>query len=221
VSIRGEVTIAVDRSNPPYSFEDGGEVRGSTITLVTQAFAGEAIQPRFAAVDGPMAQTVAVAAGRAEMAADVSVTARRAQWYRFSDHYGSEELQVFTMRDGPLWPGMRHFHGLLGLKSDSYAQEYLIRHHRTVPLVLAGTTEQVIEMLRRGRVQAIVLARTAGEAFIEQSGEMSVLARGAPFGATLLALSALPDHQELLTRFNRGLKTLGQGRTSEGGNRTA
>jgi ABC-type amino acid transport substrate-binding protein len=216
-----EVTIAIDRSNPPYSFEKDGELRGSTIALVTQAFAGEAIQPQFTAVDGPLAQTVAVAAGRAEMAADVSVTPRRAQWYRFSNHYGTEELQVFTMRDGPLWPGVRYFHGILGLKSDSYAQEYLIRHHRTVPLVLAETTEQVIELLRRGRAQAIVLARAAGEAFLAQSEETDVLARGAPFGATLLALSALPEHQELLDRFNQGLKALAHSRTPFEGDKPA
>lgn len=210
------VTVAADRLNPPYSFEEDGELRGTSVELIARAFAARGVDVRFAPVDGPVAQAIAVAAGRADATADFSITGRRRRWYSFSRHYGVEELQVFTMREGPLWSGLLHFHGALGVKAESHAQEYFIRHYRGMPLFLAETTGQLVQALRRGRVQAIVLPRAGGAALFEgrsEGGEagaedVDVLARGAPFGATLLALAALPDHEDVLDEFNAGLAAL-------------
>lgn len=127
------ITVAVDRRNPPYVFEERGELRGTTIELLERISTQAELDLTFDPVDGPMAQAIHVAAGRADVAADFTVTQRRLRWFRFSRRYAVEELQVFTRRTGTIWPGWAHFHGTLGVKADSYAQEYLIRHQHRIP----------------------------------------------------------------------------------------
>jgi ABC-type amino acid transport substrate-binding protein len=202
------VTVTTDRHNPPYSDDAGGELRGTTIDLVQRAFATQSAEVVFDPVDGPMAQAVHLAAGRAD-AADFSITERRRQWYHFSYHYGSEALQVFTLRDGSLWPGLDHFHGVLGAKTDSYAQEFLIRERWATPLFLADTIEQLLEALQQKRVPAVVLPQPTVTALMEADTSLDIVPRGPAFAPTLLALAALPEQQEILDCFNAGLAAIG------------
>jgi ABC-type amino acid transport substrate-binding protein len=203
------VTITVDRANPPYVVEEWGELRGATVELVRDAFATQGVEVVFDPVDGVIAQAIHLSAGRADAAADFTVTERRLRWFRFSDRYHVEELQVFTLRRGPIWPGWHHFHGTLGVKADSYAHEYLVRHHQQVPLFPVDGTERLVEMLREGRVQGIVLSRITGAALLEEGGHADLVASGAPFGPAPLALAALSGGEDVLTCFNAGLALVG------------
>jgi ABC-type amino acid transport substrate-binding protein len=203
------VTITVDRRNPPYVEETGGELHGATVDLVRAAFATQGVEVTFDAVDGVIAQAIHLSAGRADAAADVSVTERRLRWFRFSQRYHVEELQIFTRKHGPIWTGWAHFHGTLGVKADSYAQEWLIRHHPQVPLFPVDGTERLFEALAEGRVRGIVLSRITGQALIAEGGHGDVMASGAPFGPAPLALAALPDRQSVLDCFNAGLAVVG------------
>jgi ABC-type amino acid transport substrate-binding protein len=203
------VTIAVDRLNPPYVEEEWGELRGATVDLVRRAFATQGIDVGFDPVDGPMAQAIRLSAGRADAAADFTITERRLRWFRFSQHYHMEELQLFTLRHGPIWPGWTHFHGTLGVKTDSYAHEFLIRHHHQVPLFPVDTTERLLETLREGRVQGIVMSRITGAVLLAEDRDGDILPSAAPFGPAPLALAALPDRAEVLDWFNAGLELVG------------
>lgn len=209
MSLLDRVIVTVDRLNPPYVEEVGGELRGVTVDLVVRAFATQGVEVGFDPVDGPMAQAIHLSAGRADLAADLTVTERRLRWFRFSHHYNVEELQVYTLRRGPIWPGWAHFHGILGVKADSYAQEYVIRHHHQVPLFPVDTTERLIEILREGRVQGIVMSRVTGAALLAEGSYADIGASGAPFGPAPLALAALPDRADLLEPFNAGLALVG------------
>lgn len=206
---RTVVTIAVDRLNPPYVVEEWGELRGATVELVRDAFRSQGIDVTFDAVDGVMAQEIDLTVGRADAAADFTITERRLRWFRFSDRYHVEELQLFTLKHGPIWPGWHHFRGRLGVKTDSYAHEYLIRHHHLVPLFPVDTTDRLFEVLADGRVQGIVLSRITGAALLEGGSHPDVVASGAPFGPAPLALAALPERASVLETFNAGLAVVG------------
>ena len=203
------VTITVDRLNPPYVVEEWGELRGATIDLVRNAFAARGVVVLFDPVDGPMAQAIHLSAGRADAAADFTVTERRLRWFRFSHRYHLEELQVFTLKHGPIWPGWRQFHGTLGVKTDSYAHEYLIRHHHRVPLVPVDATERLFDALHEERVQGVVISRITGAALLADGAHPDVVASGAPFGPAPLALAALPEREDVLDCFNAGLAVVG------------
>jgi ABC-type amino acid transport substrate-binding protein len=209
VNDRSTVTIAVDRLNPPYVTEEWGELRGATIDLVRDAFQTQGVDVLFDPVDGVMAQEIQLSVGRAEAAADFTITERRMRWYMFSERYHVEELQLLTMKHGPIWPGWQHFNGTVGVKSDSYAQEYLIRHHHQVRLLPVDSTDRLFEVLTEGRVEAIVLSRLTGAAFLEAGTQPEVVISGAPFGPAPLALAALPEQQSVLEIFNAGLAVVG------------
>jgi ABC-type amino acid transport substrate-binding protein len=203
------VTITVDRQNPPYVEEAWGELRGATVDLLLEAFGTQSVEVAFDPVDGVIAQAIHLSAGRADAAADFTITERRLRWFRFSDRYHVEELQLFTRKHGPIWPGWAHFRGTLGVKADSYAQEWLIRHHRPLPLFPVDGTERLFEALAEGRVQGIVLSRVTGQALLADGAHPDVVASGAPFGPAPLALAALPDRQSVLDCFNAGLAVVG------------
>jgi ABC-type amino acid transport substrate-binding protein len=209
VNEQRSVTIAVDRQNPPYVVEEWGELRGATVELLRDAFGAQGVDVTFDVVDGVMAQEIDLTVGRADAAADFTITERRLRWFRFSDHYHVEELQLFTLKRGPIWPGWHHFHGRLGVKTDSYAHEYLIRHHHLVPLFPVDTTNRLFEVLADGRVQGIVLSRITGAALLEDGSHPDVVASGAPFGPAPLALAALPERASVLDVFNAGLAVVG------------
>ena len=202
------VTITVDRENPPYVVEEWGELRGATVDLLREAFGSQGIEVLFDPVDGVIAQAIHLSVGRADAAADFTITERRARWFRFSHRYHLEELQLYARKHGPIWPGWRHLHGMVGVKTDSYAQEYLIRHHHQVRLFPVETTERLLEALTEERVQAIVMSRITGAALIGE-GHAEIVPSGAPFGPAPLALAALPEREEVLERFNAGLAIVG------------
>lgn len=203
------VTVTVDRENPPYAWDERGVLRGATVDLLQRAFATQGVEVQFDPVDGPMVQAIHVSAGRADAAADFTITARRQRWFAFSAPYNIEELQLYALRHGPIWPGWRHFHGTLGVKTESYAHEFLIRHHHTVRLALVDSTERLLESLREGRVQGVVMSRTTGEALLADQSVAEIGPSGVPFGPAPLALAVLPDREEVLERFNAGLREVG------------
>jgi ABC-type amino acid transport substrate-binding protein len=195
--------------NPPYVTEEWGELRGATIDLVRDAFRSQGVEVDFDPVDGVVAQEIHLTAGRADAAADFTITDRRLRWYRFSDRYHIEELQLLTMKHGPIWPGWQHFSGTLGVKADSYAHEYLIRHYDSVGLLPVDTTDRLFDVLEEGRVQAIALSRITGAALLEEGSRPDVVISGTPFGPAPLALAALPEQQSVLDIFNAGLAVVG------------
>ena len=209
MTISGQVIITVDRLNPPDVRQTGGELTGVTTDLLREAFAASGVTVAFDPVDGPLAQSLHVSAGRADAAGDFTITERRSRWFRFSHRYHLEELQVFTLRHGPIWPGWGHFHGLLAVKTDSYAHEYLIRHHRHIRLFPVDTTERLLTMLREGRVAGAVMSRVTGLALLDDDSARDIGPSGAPFGPAPLALAALPDRVAVLEQFNAGLALVG------------
>jgi ABC-type amino acid transport substrate-binding protein len=202
------VSVAIDRNNPPYALSDDNGLHGASIDIISDAFAARGIEVEFCPVEGLVAQTIRLAAGRVDAAADMTVTARRNAFYRFSDRYLIEELQLFGLKHGPAWPGWRTFRGTLGVKADSYAHEFLLSQHSGVPALPVDGSDRLLALLRAGEVQAIVLSRAAGAALLASAPD-ELTAHGAPFGAAPLALATLPDRGEVLEAFNAGLATTG------------
>jgi len=208
------ITIAVDRENPPYAYvADGDELRGASVELVRRAFASQRIEVVFVPVAGLVQQTLQLVAGSVDAAADLTITERRSALFRFSDRYLLEELQIFGLKHGPPWPGWRTFHGTLGVKVDSYAHEYLVRAHPGVPLAPVGTTEQLLDLLERGEVQAIVLSRATGVYLARARDVADLVPHGEPFALAPLALATLPESDALIEAFNRGLAAVGGARS--------
>jgi ABC-type amino acid transport substrate-binding protein len=205
----GLVVVVVDHLNPPFVQADGWDVTGFSVDVIRRALAHAGREVEFRPVDGPMAQVLWLAAGRVDAAADITVTERRRAWFDFSTYYHVEELMVFGLRGGPLWPGFRHFGGRLAVKVNSYVQEYLIRHHPHIPLVTVDSTEAMLAELRAGRVQGFAATRETGLALIAEGKAPDVVPEGAPFGPAPLAL-ATPrgDPADVLPAFNAGLEAL-------------
>lgn len=203
------LTIAIDRLNPPFSFVRDGEPAGYSVDLIRAALTRAGIEAAFVPADGPMTQMIWLTTGRADAAADITVTERRRAWFAFSDHYHVEELMIFGLRNGPIWSGFRHFTGRLAVKVNSYVHEYLIRHHPLVPLVTVESTEDELEELLAGRVQGFAATRETGLALIAGDRAPGLIAEGIPFGPAPLALAARPDDDErVLAPFNSGLAAL-------------
>ena len=205
------VRIAVDRSNAPYVFEDGIAVAGASVAVIAAALAQRGVEAEFVPVDGLAAQMIALAAGRVDAAADITITERRRGFFSFSNRYLIEELQLFGLKHGPAWTGWRGFAGTIGVKADSYAHEYLIRQQPSVRALPVGGTERLIELLRDGAVELALLSRASGAALIANKDRAELAAHGAPFGAAPLALAALPERAEVLELFNAGLAASGSG----------
>lgn len=203
------VRITIDRGNPPFSEELNGDLQGVSVDLIRRAFASQNVEVAFDLVDGPMAQAIHLSAGRADAAADITITERRLRWFRFSRRYYVEELQVYTSRHGQVWSGWAHFHGTIGVKTDSYAYDYLVRHHPQTLLLPVDTTERLLDVLAEGRAQAIVMTRVTGATLLAENEHHDLVASGAPFGPAPLALAALAERQEVLDCFNAGLAVAG------------
>lgn len=204
------ITVALDRLNPPFSVADsGGDLQGFSVEVIRAAYAAAGVDIDLRSVDGPMAQVMWLAAGRVDAAADITVTERRRAWFVFSTYYHVEELMIFGLRNGPLWPGFRHFAGRLAVKVNSYVQEYLVRHHPLIPLVTVDSTEAQLDAVREGKAQALAATRETGLALIAEGNAPDLIPEGAPFGPAPLALAALPDDTErAIAPFDAGLDTL-------------
>jgi putative amino-acid transport system substrate-binding protein len=207
----GAPRIAFDRRNPPFSTTEAWETTGFSVALVRAAFAHAGIEIEVIAVDGPMAQTMWLAAGRVDAAADITVTERRRAWFAFSSYYHVEELMVFGREGGALWPGFRHFHGSIAVKSGSYVQEYLIRHFPTLRLIEVDSTDAELAAVLDGRADVLAATRETGMALIGTGEAPGLLAEGTPFGPAPLALATLRDEeQRVIEPFNTGLEALRQ-----------
>ncbi|MBI2760614.1 MAG: transporter substrate-binding domain-containing protein [Chloroflexi bacterium] len=204
------VTVALDHRHPPFSQLDiAGDLRGFSVDVIRAAFTEVGIKVDVRPVDGPMAQVMWLAAGRVDAAADITVTERRRAWFAFSAHYHVEELMVFGLRGGPIWPGFRHFAGKLAVKVNSYVQEFLVRHHPRIPLVAVDTTEALLDALQSGRAQAFAATRETGLALITEGDTPGLIAEGAPFGPAPIALATLPaDADRIIAPFNAGLDAI-------------
>jgi putative amino-acid transport system substrate-binding protein len=201
--------IAFDRLNPPFSTVRDWEAEGFSVSLVREALAYAGIELEVQGLDGPMAQTMWLAAGRVDAAADITVTERRRAWFAFSSYYYVEELMVFGRKGGVLWPGFRHFHGTIAVKSGSYVQEYLIRHFPTLRLLEVDSTEDELAAVLDGRAAVFAATRETGMALIQGGAAPDVLAEGTPFGPAPLALAALHgDEERVIAPFNAGLEAL-------------
>ncbi len=207
--MRDHVIISFDHLNPPFAYMGEDQARGFSIELIRAAYAHERIDVTFAPADGPVTQLIRLAAGRADGAADITVTQRRRAWFAFSAHYHVEQLMIFGLRHGPVWPGFRHFSGKLAVKANSYVHEYLIRHHPRIPLITVESTEAEIEEVRSGRAGGFAATRETGMALIAAGQAPDVIAEGTPFGPAPLALAAMQDDdQRVIAPFNAGLDAL-------------
>ena len=202
--------IAVDHNNPPYVLQLGdGEVGGFTVELLRAAFAAAGAAVTLHRLDGPFAQLVMLSAGRVDAAADITISHRRERWFRFSNHYYVEELQMFGQVGGPLWSGFHQPAHKIAVKANSYGQEFLIRRHARQPVVAVDTTEAQVEVVRSGRADLFVAGRETGLALISVGEAAGFRPAGAPFGPAALALAALKDVSgEVLDVFDRGVATL-------------
>src|SRR5581483_3602799 len=152
-----------------------------------------------------------LAAGRVDAAADITVTERRRAWFAFSSFYHVEELMVFGRKGGALWPGFRHFQGLVAVKSNSYVQEYLTRHFPTVRLREVDSTEGELAAVLDGQADVFAATRETGLALIRAGEAPDLLAEGTPFGPAPLALASLAsDEERVIAPFNAGLELLRQ-----------
>jgi putative S-methylcysteine transport system substrate-binding protein len=187
----GHLRIAFDKLNPPFSTVNDEHADGFSVSLVRAALAHAGIEVDVLGMDGPMAQIMWLAAGRVDAAADITVTERRRAWFAFSSFYHVEELMVFGRKGGALWPGFRHFQGLVAVKSNSYVQEYLIRHFPTVRLREVHSTEGELTALLDGHADVFAATRETGLALIDAGEAPELLAEGTPFGPAPIALASL------------------------------
>jgi ABC-type amino acid transport substrate-binding protein len=203
--------IAIDRENPPFTTlnELTGEPEGFSVALCRACLADAGEDSDFVAADGPMTQSIWLAAGRVDAVLDMTASQRRAQWFDFSSAYYVDELAAFALLDGPLWPGLERVTTPLAVKSNSYAEEWLRRHHPRSRLLPVDDAEQLLAVVEAGRATAFISSTATGRDLIARHGADRFRATGPSFAPAGLTL-AVPHGEQvaLLRHFNRGLAEL-------------
>ena len=203
--------IAIDRENPPFTAVDelSGEPEGFSVALCRACLADAGVEPDFVAADGPMTQSIWLAAGRVDAVLDMTASQRRAQWFDFSNAYYVDELAAFALLDGPLWPGLERVSAPLAVKSNSYAEEWLRRHYPRLPLLPVDDAERLLAVVAGGRATAFVTSAATGRELIARHGPDRFRAAGPPFAPAGLTLAVARGEQTALLRsINRGLAEL-------------
>ena len=203
--------IAIDRENPPFTAlnELTGEPEGFSVALCRACLADAGEEPEFVPADGPMTQSIWLAAGRVDAVLDMTASERRAQWFDFSAAYYVDELAAFALLDGPLWPGLERVSAPLAVKSNSYAEEWLRRHYPRKLLLPVDDAERLLEVVAAGRAIAFIISAATGRELVARHGPDRFRAAGPPFAPAGLTLAVARGGQAgLLRLFNRGLAEL-------------
>ncbi|HLZ71746.1 MAG TPA: transporter substrate-binding domain-containing protein [Dehalococcoidia bacterium] len=203
--------IAIDRENPPFtSLNDlTGEPAGFSVDLCRACLAEGGDEMEFVAADGPLMQSIWLAAGHVDAVLDMTASLRRAQWFEFSAAYYVDELAAFALRDGPLWPGLERVTAPLAVKSNSYAEEWLRRRFPRQILLPVDDAERLLAVVEAGRAAAFITSAATGLELVREHGPERFRAVGPTFAPAGLTLAVGRGEQDtLLRQFNRGLAEL-------------
>lgn len=210
-----QLTIAIDSENPPFTWLDEyGESRGFSIELCRLCLDASPDELSFLAADGPMTQSIWLTTGRVAAILDVTASFRRQRWYDFSSPYFVDELAVFELRGGPLWAGFARLQGRLAIKANSYAEEWLRRHHPSATLLPVNQADQLGEAAFSDRAVGFVTSLSTGHLLNRERFDDRFRQAGAAFGPAALTVAvAAGESAALVRRFDRGLAELrGDGR---------
>lgn len=203
------VSLAVDSDNPPFAFEVDGELDGFSVELCRLICERAGIEVRYHRVNGPAAPPVLLAAGVARAALDIAMSERRRRWFSFSQGYLLDRLAVFLPRSGPLWAGLDQVHGALAVRANSFEEEFLRAHHRTLRLAPVDSGGALLAAVRGRRAGGFVISEAAGLALIARDGGEDFREAGHSFGLCRLALASLAgQEQPFLDAFDAGLAAL-------------
>lgn len=203
--------IAIDRENPPFTAinELTVEPEGFSVALCRMCLADAGEEPDFVDADGPMTQSIWLAAGRVDAVLDMTASQRRAAWFDFSSAYYVDELAAFALLDGPLWPGLERVTSPLAVKSNSYAEEWLRRHYPRLLLLPVDDAERLLAVVDAGRAAAFITSAATGRELVARHGPDRFRPAGPPFAPAGLTLAVARGEQTALLRhFNRGLAEL-------------
>jgi len=205
------VRLAIDRDNPPFTLQDDltGEATGFSVELCRLCLEEAGTEAEFVAADGPFTQSIWLTSGRVDAVVDLTASERRQQWFDCSSGYYVDELAVFSHREGPLWAGLERVPGALAVKSNSYAEEWLRRHHPRLALRPVNEAAQLVATVAARRAAAFVVSRANGAALSAAHPEAGLRQAGPPFAPAALCLAVMHDRGDgLLRDFNRGLAEL-------------
>jgi ABC-type amino acid transport substrate-binding protein len=185
------------------------EAMGFSVDLCRLCFAESSEEVEFILADGPLTQSIWLAAGRLDAVLDMTSSVRRAQWFDFSAAYYVDELAAFAPHDGPLWPGLERVRGALAVKSNSYAEEWLRRHFSRPVLLPVNDADRLIAAVAGGQAAAFITSVATGAALVERHAPARFRPVGPAFAPAGLSLAVAKGEQAaLLRRFNRGLAEL-------------
>ena len=201
--------VAVDRSNPPFVEEREGLVEGFSVDVLKACYGLEGVDLELIPEEGLAGQFMRLAYGGADVALDITMTARRKAQYAFSDHYYLDQLGIMSGGGDWLGASLRHFRGRATVKAYSYAEEWVRYHHPTLALERVDSTEAQLECVQRGVARALIAGHDTIAALAAGGAASGLFERGASFAPASLALAALPDREEsVIVPFNAGLRKL-------------
>ncbi len=197
------VSVLCPLVGPPYAEIKDDEPRGFTIDLLRAVLP----QAEVEYVPDVITGLLYLMAGRGLLLADCPGTQRNGQYAALSHGYTIETLDAFLPHSGGLWPGIDRFLRPLAVVANSYAEEYMRRHHPRHPLVVVHDLVGAFQAVRDRRARAVVALRLLGLALIRREAH-DFRAAADQFGAVPHAFAATADNRELIGQVDRRLQAL-------------
>jgi ABC-type amino acid transport substrate-binding protein len=203
------IRVAVDSGNPPFTQQQGDEIRGFSVEMLQAIYGYEGMDVECVPEAGLAPQLMRLSYGAVDAVLDITITSRRRSLYAFSEHYYLDHLGIMSSGRDWLGTSLNHFRGRATVKAYSYAEEWLRHHHPTLPIELVGSTDEQLECVQDGRAAALIAGHDTIAALEAAGSTYGLSERGASFAPAGLALATLPDDVErIIVPFNEGLRAL-------------
>jgi signal transduction histidine kinase len=134
---------------------------------------------------------------------------QRASTYLFSDSYFSTSQGIFVRKDDALIHQLRDLEQKVIVVQKGDISSDVVNGIRSVSIVYAENQEEALKLLLSRKVDAFVGNRMTGQYFLQQMNQSDqVKIVGDPIEPTKYSAVVMPDHQQLLTLWNSGLRKI-------------
>ena len=196
------LVIATCADYPPFEYyAKDGSLQGFDIELVRLIAHQLRREVSFQVVDFSSV-LAALETGNADLGiSTISVTPERKQSFQFSDPYYKQVLCAIWSKGAE-----QTFSGkIIGCQVGTTMEEWVKKHHGTERCVTMDENTQLVEALKSGQLNVVVIDRYQAQAFCQRHDELTYTEIGA--AASDYAI-ACPKDSHLIDDVNRALDTL-------------
>ncbi len=168
-----ELHVATSADYPPFEYSEDGQIRGFDIDLVKRV--GQKLRMNIV-FDNVQFSTVlaTLASGKADMAiSTMTITAERAKHFDFSDPYYFEWMAAVYPTDHPITKPTQLKNKKIACLLGSTMEVWLKKNGFDAHLMLLNNSNQVIEALKAGYVDVVIMDGSQGAVFSHRTPGLS------------------------------------------------